>query len=502
MNEKESSFQEAKSHRNKWAFFVLGLTAVLSIAAIQTVGPFIQALSNNRYIRPGTGFEQITNIVGTAVAGTKIWFMGPATYHIPTNTTTWAKPGVDFHFDAGVTMVFGANGDATGADFRPIWSDSGAATTNRITGYADFVVSNRFSTLVDYSQGASKIYFECNNASRMATTLEAAVFKQSSCDMRVLVRDTIRNEGYDGWWIGTAAGARTWLKAGRIFVADTAIEMDSSFDGDKPGVIEVGVIEKNQNGNGSFVFMQLHGNINISCGTAYMGTNCTIYYYGGVSARPAVLDCKEIWLKSHTSGEYMFNIDGSGGPIGTFRIQNARIYAPTNSITPFLVWDATLGLENCEVIATSDTITTGFGIGSAAIVEARNLKVNKPFGDGVAVNGGPIIGVATNAYDTTNVFWNVGGHEQQFLNATNAMLLIMTNAVGLESGKLGQLMIKNDKATNMNVAISADGRRVFGDALQINAGMVSLTVTNGRTVLLDYQRVGTNNMLTVKQQQN
>lgn len=472
---------------NKLIFLLLmaGLSAFGAISP--GVPPFSAAFKSVRTV------QQFTNAVNGADPNDWI-VIEPGTYYFPSPTLNLSLPHVGYYAHPGVTIVIGDGTAATGNPFG-----YSAAATNWFFGYADFIISNR-TQLVSMSEPGALLYLECNSIWRKGTNMAVGIFEHDGGSLWVKWWDFCRTDPYDIYvnLFGNAVDANMFvrLEGPRWLWGDSMAEVghftttgNATFIGEYAEQIPFGHVPSGGTFAGSFFG---DGSV-LRFDTIILGTNGVL---SGITAGGTIpiFDVRQV--KSAAAGRFsMFDpVSGMSG-----RWLNTTFTGPTGFDPLLFLSTDTPVLENCRIISGASATNSIRADGAMGVTVVGSLTLDKPVHNFIAVNGDALGFVHTNSYTGTNVFWNVGGHTRQFLDATNAMLLVVTNSAALLSGKVGQLTIVNNKATNMNVAISAAGLRVLGGPL---ATAVSFTVTNGRAASVSYGKLGTNNMLTVSQQQN
>lgn len=433
------------------------------------------------YIQPNEAAASITNKIGQMPFGWTAEFLpktdGP--YIIPTLTFSLLRSNWNFVIPPGTHLVIGVDSDATE---RPAFSDSAtfagtAATTNNILAWgATITVSNRACNIFEVTRAGSVVNLYCHDLRRTYTSSGRVCLKQFEGRFSWFITGVMTNGGYDGYW-GVPAGTAMWTAgyANRIDVDNTAVEFTT---GVYPGhaVITVNHARSAQ-GNG----MTVASNVVVRGGLLEMDSSGAATSAGG-DGPAGVLDFREI--------------RGNVQPaeLTPLRVVGAKIIGEV--ITEGLSGEDQVILENVEIespAGSTYSISALVPPGRATI--SGGLRVNKPVSADIALHGAAMIGPPmTNAYVGTNVFFSLNGQSEQALVATNAMLLIITNSTAIESGRRVALTIYNNKATNMNVAYSAAGFRPMNQ--------VQNTVTNGRSLLLEVTRIGTNNQIRAFQQQN
>jgi len=438
-----------------------------------------------------------TNMILNSAYGDLI-IVPPGTYVIPA-MTNMARPGVNWFFYPGAQVISmgGSSWIADGA--------TASGTTNSIWGHGEFVISNNVPFCTVDTWSPTKIYIECKSIWHADTNHSSELFTHNVGRLTVRAAEFLRHEGYDiyvydGLW-QDAANFFVDISASEWIAAENALEIPGPIDAPGRAVFTGSTFRKLTNtvAATSSEFMLLSGHVVVRAGTINLATNAIIQ---------GTTDAATDGTRPRIEADTIFALSGSPSfalTIGGVHIVGARMIGAPN-IDPILLNSRNVTLENCEIIngTGSTNCIRAVSALSATVIGALRVSNSGTNGvhDFVAVNGGPIIGQPyTNNYAGTNVFWNSGGHTDQVLDATNAMLLVVTNATTLESGKTGRLVMINNKATNMNVAISAAGLRLFGVGGQL-ATSTSFTVTNGRTSIVTYERIGTNNTLIVSQQQN
>lgn len=467
-------------------------------------GPFsTNAITRVYLFLPTATASEITNAVGVLAGATLKWFT-PGDYYTPTNNTSWLKPGVtnNFHFDLGVNFAYGHPSDDQGDANTPrgLFWDSGGAGKLVVSGEGSFTSSNIYGSVLSITQPGTTVEFRALNCVRANTNKFHPVIYHEDGEINGIITKDLENYGYDGYWYNGTGGGKLRLKVGRIYCADTGIEyLETPTEWH---YIEVDVYEKRVTPHNLPNAMTLADRVYVKCGIINLHSNGVITG-SGFSLEPSILEARHIFCDTNSNQPLFY--------LAPIRVVGANLVGSmlTNTImSSDLAAPASQGmtLENCTIDipnmpATNYVINSGSG-GAEPISIVGTFKIKKGRIDHLVALNGITTGIVwTNIFLTTNVFWNVGHHTHQFLDATNAMLLVVTNSTALESGKRGRLTIVNNKSTNMNVAISAQGLRLFGISGQL-ATSVSFTVTNGRTSVIEYQRVGTNNILTLAQQQN
>jgi hypothetical protein len=423
--------------------------------------------------------------------------IGPGRYYFPNPTLSLARPHVAYYAYPGVTIVIG---DGTGSTGNPF--GYAAAATNWFTGHADFILSNQ-TQLVSMTQAGAYLYLECNSIWRKGTNMGTGIFERDAGKLVALWHDFCRTDPYDIYvdLFGDAVDADSYvhLEGPNWYWGDSCVEVGNfsvpgraKFIGDYGEQIPFGHVPPSGGAGSSFV----GNNCVVRFDTLSTGTNGSWGGIGTDSPTTTVFDVRQMKAASASR----FGLFGVGDGMNA-RWVNTTFTGGAGVDPLHFISGNTPILENC-IVRTGASATNSLRASAAVgVTVVGTLTLDKPVHDFVAVNG-LVGGVHTNSYTTTNVWWNVGGHTSQVLDATNAMLLAITNAATLESGKASKLLIVNNKDTNMNVAVTAAGRRITGDGLQLNAGVVSFTVTNGRVAVVSYEKIGTNNVLSVAQQQN
>lgn len=484
-------------------------SAVVNTPTIKVVAAFGTPIQNG---------ARLTNILNSAVAGDTL-HLTPGIFWIPTNHVTLLKPGVHWYFSPGAELRINTKGDNADVADRPVFTST-AATTNYFMGHGVITTSNRESHIFDLTHTGTKISVEAHRLHIADTNeLEGATvcmigFTGISVDMDV---SQLWNENYDIIWSTVGADAKLNIKADHMYAMDTAIELGATFAPTNTPVFNIGLIERHRRSTIPGQLMILGPNVVVNAGAIVLGPAHIQVSPGENSVAggfPAIINCPNI-IKDGVSTlpvpgtEIMIKltIGGVGFDIRSqLRLNNCTLYGPTNNSFPLIdMFGADLDLRNCNLVSRNSGGTTnliyaldGVGDGTETIA-VSGTTVNALIASPTLPVNGFLQFIYTNSFAGTNVTWNLNHHSEQFLNVTNAMLLIPTNSPGLDSGKISRLVMKNDKATNMNVAIAALGLRTMGGPL---ATAVSFTVTNGRTAWVECELIGTNKMLRITQQQN
>jgi hypothetical protein len=464
--------------------------AWMAFPAIGAVGvtPTTPQPSNVRFVTSGMPFQTITNSAVAAPSGTLHVFY-PGRYWIPTNTLGWGRGGTYYwHLWPGATLVFGSSNDVTAG---AVFGDGGFATTNIVSGYGDIVISNKNLRLV-HLQAASTFIATVNSIYNPNTNTGSSGLIEiaaAGTTLNIHAYDFIDWRPYDLLLAGDLAfqAGPTVVSAGRrLSAGNSLIEF-----GRAPLVLGSVILKapymETTFPNGDMV---LTPGVVVEADTINFGDRGFIWA-DNILADPgyAIINVRRITANSTSTRPLISNINGSTDGLrfvnttfeGGTAVDVMNISAPT---TPVM-------FENCRITGGA---TNSITAASAETIKSLGLSIEKPLSSTVRVDG-PVTGLpSTNTYSGTNVVLNVAGADRQVLIATNAMLLIVTNA-GIFSGKNGTLTIYNNGATNDNIAWTTANVRFAGPD-------GSNTVVAAKSLIVDWKNEGTNTLIRTYTQKN
>ena len=421
---------------------------------------------------------EFTNAVKTAPVGSTI-LVAPSRYHfLSTDLGLWTN-NLTYDF-TGSDVVWGSSSDVAA---KPIFHDIRQATTNYLIG-GRHVISNEHSTFCYVSNLNTRIALHPESIYRPSTLSgNNALIKHESGVIAAHITDFARNTGYDFYWhSGLHAGAKVFIRCPRVTVGDTALELIGSFKfGPGDAYFDFGTVEPDSldtQDNGFFTFGETcyfrfgtiicsHGRtINIGLGDSYTASDTVTIEGDRIVAEG----------NAGTSPILMWH--------GYAKFKNITI--TTSNGTPAITFTDTGGkltLQDVRIFTTNAAPITSSTTEGVDIISSVHLLTNN-VDDTIALNGNVIAQPLTNNYSGTNVVVSLNGHQRQVVDATNALLLIVTNSAALTSGKTIEVTLYNNKATNMNVAYSTAGLRFLGATYN--------TLAPGMSLLLRMSYTGTN----------
>lgn len=378
-------------------------------------------------------WKSFTNAAALMSAGDKVEVLDG--FHQPTNTISFAKAGGPyfFKFHAG-KYAFGANGDDTAVGSRPLWSDAAGASEVYILGEADFVISNKTSSLVRCVTSGSKFVLQCNSAWRGNTNVNTATLYQQNGEFYWRMR-YLRNDGYDGFLPETGSPV-FGFSVDEIAVVDTTVECNSSTGA---GFGYVGKLTKLPSVDPNLTqFIKINDGVHIKVAQPInLGTNGQIN--SGFGAGTGIL---EVGRVTYTSGH---------------RTPLASVAAMTFLGTTF---DAHALTDTMMLIGDNVTLIgcgfIGAATNSISAFSDRPLKVRgdlyreKPLGPLVFPDRMPVISKVLEVDDTSTVDFTVSDVLVRKLATSGAKSIILTNASYF--GKGARVRVKDGNGTASNAS--------------------------------------------------
>lgn len=446
-------------------------------AIITDVDLTLQAYTTNAistYIFvPTMTAAQITNAVGVVAADTLKYFTR-GTYIIPTNNTSWMKPGVTnlFYFEPGAVLCIGHASDDTGSTAAPngIFHDVAGAATLIVGGDGTFINSNKWGFLVAEKNANSKILFKANNTIRANTNGSgASVFYHETGDLTVAVLNDVENYGYDGYW-DSAGGGRVNFTAGRLYCGDTMIEYGT--DAVNPHYFNIGVIEKRVQVHNHAFGMALSDNVYVKAGIVNLHSNSFIVLIGA-GFFPGCLEAHEI-ICDDNSNKPLFNV----GNANFFRIKGAHMRGSGVQDTTFCGDNAVL--ENCSVelgLSMGGTNSLAGVAGQVHHIVGGLRVINGLISSNLSLVGYNKGQYVTNVNATVSLIENVSHVFVRTLASSGAKSIILTNANRYVRGD--SVMIKDSAGT----ASSGSSNIIVKAATGTIDGVAGAT---GKTIGTDY----------------
>ncbi len=424
---------------------------LLAMGVPITIGPNMPAPSSVRFVSSGMSYESITNLTGTAEAGTLIYFF-PGRYIIPTNHTTWLRPGVNYYFYPGAEVRFGTTGDGVN---RPVFRDT-AATTNYIAGYGALIVSNAASPLISVTNSATKLFFEAGSGWNYHASATAATIYQTNGIINAYFHDELGSAAFNAYEMA-GIGSKVHIAAGRRIIAGNAIALGNYKFAHGECVIESPRFEQTVPPIANIMFWLTEG-MHIRGDFAKVQNNSTIFALpeGGANTNMPIFEVAVVDAAENTGSTTIW----SDTP---FHIKGTTIYGAATGQPPVTYDGASLVLENVQIHcgnvlhAISQTELTG----DDTVTIIGSLYINREITNSLYVNG----------YVTaTNMVPVVLAADNQSVSVTNIASLIISSDNGTAANRTFTLTRPLYKGAQLKLTWSGTNQGELADDGAISGG--------------------------------
>lgn len=438
-----------------------------------------------RYIHAGMPAAAITNLLATSTGISHVQVL-PGSYVFD----GWTTPVriTNIHFWPGSTFYIG--GTAV-----PLITDTNGVMHATITGAGRFWYTNQNNRLYYITNRNSRVFFEFYSSDGGGIRTDGG-----TNDIISYGHIQLTNASTTAVFLADTYGTRTTFKSERLV-------------SNPPGSLTDGVLALQGSGDPEAIVVDA-GYVGMWRGVTPSSVRCPFTATGGFICRNTTFDCDSVnatnglgyvvaavgrstfenctFLSTNVGVDALWVGEDVGGALPaeivlkgcTFR-HNGTQFPPievlsTPSRASWMTW------RDC-VFVTSDADDGAISHDTPLRLEGttyvNHVHPTVKFENNYLLSAPTF----TNSYTSpggTNVIVNCAGMPLQFLQVTNAMLLTLTNT-DYFSGNRGTLLMKNDKATNMNVDYARRGLNFFATG-------ASNTVAAGRTLRLDWEIIGTN----------